>query len=93
MDWQAFDAMSDDQIAAQVADNPDAAPLPLDVAGIRKRTGLNQAQFAIVFAIPIGTLRNWEQYRRQPEGPARTLLRIIGHDPIAALRALRGEAV
>lgn len=92
MDWSAFDAIGDEDIAAAIANDPDAAPLPLDVGAIRRRTGLDQAQFARLFGIPIGTLRNWEQYRREPEGAARSLLYIIDHDPQAALRALRGKA-
>ena len=90
MDWSKFDAMTDADIAKQVASNPDAAPLPVNVADIRKRTGLDQAAFARLFAIPLGTLRNWEQWRRTPEGPARALLRIIDHDPVLAMKALRG---
>lgn len=89
MDWRAFDAMSDDDIAAQVKSNPDAAPLPVDVAAIRNKTGLDQAAFARLFAISLGTLRNWEQYRRKPEGPARALLKIIDHDPARAMKALQ----
>lgn len=92
MDWTAFDAIGDDDIAAATTSDPDAAPLPLDVGAIRRRTGLDQAQFARLFGIPLGTLRNWEQYRREPEGAARSLLRIIEHDPKAALQALRGRA-
>ena len=89
MDWATFDAIEDDAIAMQVASNPDAAPLPIDVAAIRKKTGLDQASFSRLFAIPLGTLRNWEQYRRKPEGPARALLRIIDHEPARAMKALR----
>ncbi len=89
MDWSAFDAMNDKDITAQIKSNPDAAPLPVDVAAIRKKTGLDQAAFARLFAIPLGTLRNWEQYRRKPEGPARALLKIIDHDPVKAIKALQ----
>lgn len=88
-DWTAFDAMTDSEIQQQVLENPDAAPLPVDVAAIRRKTGLDQAAFARLFAIPLGTLRNWEQYRRRPEGPARALLKIIDHDPVRAMKALR----
>jgi putative transcriptional regulator len=92
MDWSEFDALDDNNIAEAVAGDTDAAPLPLDVSAIRRRTGLDQTQFARLFGIPLGTLRNWEQYRREPEGAARSLLRIINHDPKAALQALRGKA-
>lgn len=56
-------------------------PENLDVAAIRKRTGLSQDRFAHTIAVPVGTLRNWEQKRRQPEGPARVLLALLDHNP------------
>ena len=60
----------------------------VDVKAIRKKTGLSQPKFAAVFKIPVGTLRGWEQGRRQPEGPAIALLHIIDKDPETAVRAL-----
>jgi putative transcriptional regulator len=62
---------------------------PLDVAAIRARTGLSQDRFAKAFLISPHTLRNWEQGRRVPDGPARALLQAIARDPRAVLRALR----
>ncbi len=62
---------------------------PLDVAEIRAKTGLSQQRFAKAFQISPHTLRNWEQGRRVPEGPARALLMAIDRDPKALLRALR----
>ncbi len=53
----------------------------VDVAGIRRRTGLSQAEFSRQIGVSIGTLRNWEQRRRTPEGPARILLAMIARDP------------
>ncbi|MSP90127.1 MAG: helix-turn-helix domain-containing protein [Alphaproteobacteria bacterium] len=61
---------------------------PLDVAAIRAKTGLSQERFARAFQISPHTLRNWEQARRIPEGPARALLTAIDRDPKALLRAL-----
>ena len=55
---------------------------------MRRRTGLTQAAFARRFGLPLGTLRNWEQGIRTPQGPARALLRVIDAKPEAALRAL-----
>ena len=52
-----------------------------DVAALRRFTGLTQAQFAIAMGISIHTLRNWEQDRRRPEGPAISLLRIAARHP------------
>jgi putative transcriptional regulator len=60
----------------------------IDVQSMRKRLRLSQAQFAARFGIPPGTLRDWEQGRRVPEGPARTLLKVIENDPKAVERAL-----
>lgn len=96
-DWARIDAMDDAQIARQVADDPDVAPL-LDAARLaaarvhaaRRRLQLTQAGFARRFAIPLGTLRDWEQGRRQPDAPALALLRIIEREPEAAARALAG---
>jgi putative transcriptional regulator len=56
----------------------------LDVAAIRTRLGLSQAQFARRFGVSVGTVRGWEQGRRVPDGPARALLRVIAAEPEAA---------
>ncbi len=61
---------------------------PLDVAAIRAKTGLSQDRFARAFRISPHTLRNWEQGRRVPDGPARALLLAIDKDPEALMRAL-----
>ena len=63
-------------------------PPVLDVAAIRAKTGLSQERFAVAFRISPHTLRNWEQGRRRPEGPARALILAIDRDPVALLRAL-----
>jgi len=55
---------------------------------IRQATGLSQARFAKAIDVPVGTLQNWEQGRREPEGPARALLCAIHNDPIHVLAAL-----
>jgi putative transcriptional regulator len=60
----------------------------LDVAAIRAKTGLSQERFAVAFRISPHTLRNWEQGRRRPEGPARALILAIDRDPAALMRAL-----
>jgi len=52
-----------------------------DVAAIRRFVGLTQLQFAGAMGISVHTLRNWEQGRRQPEGPAKALLRIAARHP------------
>jgi putative transcriptional regulator len=59
-----------------------------DVARVRKRLGLSQDKFALAFGVNPGTVRNWEQGIRRPEGPARVLLRVIEQNPRAVLDAL-----
>ena len=54
---------------------------PGDVAALRRFIGLSQAQFAEALGISVHTLRNWEQDRRRPEGPALALLRIAARHP------------
>ncbi|MBD2779217.1 helix-turn-helix domain-containing protein [Xenorhabdus szentirmaii] len=58
------------------------------VKTIRQATGLSQAGFAKLISVNVGTLRNWEQGRREPTGPAKALLRAIEKDPIHVLKAL-----
>ena len=56
-----------------------------DVKAIRAKTKLSQAKFANKLRVPVGTVRDWEQYRRSPDAPARTLLGMVDADPKAAL--------
>jgi putative transcriptional regulator len=56
-----------------------------DVRSLRERYGLSQPKFAALLGISVGTLRNWEQGRRRPEGSARVLLRIVAKHPDAVL--------
>lgn len=60
------------------------------VREVRLTTGLSQAKFARIIDVQVGTLRNWEQGRREPTGPAKALLRAIRNDPKHVLRALAG---
>jgi putative transcriptional regulator len=60
----------------------------VDVAAIRAALGLTQAAFAARFGLSLGTVRDWEQRRKPPEGPARVLLAVIASDPEAVDRAL-----
>ena len=59
-----------------------------DVQAIRKQYGLSQEKFAKLLGISVSTLRNWEQGRRKPEGPARVLLRVAARHPEAILDVL-----
>jgi putative transcriptional regulator len=65
-------------------------PEAVDVAAIRKRLGLSQAEFAAQFGFNLDAVQNWEQGRRRPEGAARAFLRVIEREPDAVQRALAG---
>jgi len=95
MDWAAIDAQTDEDIERNVASDPDAAPILTTaetatgmVRLVRKRLGLSQKEFAARFLIPVGTLRDWEQNRRQPDAPAFAYLRVIAREPEMVARAL-----
>ena len=61
---------------------------PEDVRAIRQRLGKSQTEFSLLIGVSVATLRNWEQGRRVPEGPARALLRVAAANPRAVARAL-----
>ena len=56
-------------------------PAAIDVAALRRRTGLTQMAFSRRIGVSTATLRNWEQGRRAPEGPARVLLAMLDRNP------------
>ena len=60
-----------------------------DVKAIRAKTKLSQAKFAEKLHIPVATLRDWEQHRRSPDAPARTLLGMVDADPKAAMKLMK----
>jgi putative transcriptional regulator len=59
-----------------------------DVRAIRRRLRMSQADFARVYRIPLATLKNWEQGRRQPDAPAAAYLQVIANRPREAREAL-----
>ena len=61
----------------------------VDVRSVRQKLGLSQSRFAARFGFTAATVRNWEQGRTQPDGPARVLLAVIAHHPDAVDDALR----
>ena len=63
-----------------------------DIAALRNFVGLTQAEFARAIAISVHTLRNWEQGRRKPEGPAIALLRIAARHPRILRESLESAA-
>jgi putative transcriptional regulator len=64
----------------------------VDVRRVRRKLGLTQAAFAGKFGFSQASVRNWEQGRRRPEGPARVLLAVIERHPEAIEDALRALA-
>jgi DNA-binding transcriptional regulator YiaG len=60
----------------------------LRIKEIRQVSGLSQAKFASLISVSVDTLRNWEQGRRSPTGPAKALLRAIANDPLHVIAAL-----
>ena len=98
-DWARFDAMTDEEIEAAARSDPDAAqpstPAQLKRARrvspakhLRWKLGLSQAEFAKRFRIPLGTLRDWEQRRSEPDQAARAYLKVIAVDAGFVERAL-----
>lgn len=64
--------------------------IDVDVAEVRQRTGLSQAEFARSIGVAKGTLLNWEHGRRHPTGPAQVLLALIAKKPSVVQDLLRG---
>lgn len=62
----------------------------IDVRDIRARLEMSQREFATFCGVSVHTLRNWEQGRRRPEGPARVLLLVVDREPEAVFRAVHG---
>lgn len=65
-----------------------AIPDEVDVAALRNRLGLSQAQFARAFGLDVSAVQAWEQHRRHPDRTARVLLAVIAREPAAVMRAL-----
>jgi putative transcriptional regulator len=62
-----------------------------DVRDLRRRAQLTQIEFAARLGVPVETIRNWEQGKRAPRGPARALLAVIAHSPETVFAALSTE--
>ncbi len=67
-------------------------PRAADVPRIRKSLGLSQSEFARFMGVSVATLRNWEQERREPHGPARSLLLVAARQPAAVRDAFKSAA-
>lgn len=64
-------------------------PETVDVAAIRKRQKLSQTEFAKRYGLSLGTIKDWEQNRRQPDRAALLLLKVIENAPEVVERAIR----
>ncbi len=94
--------MTDEQVEAAARSDPDAQPLTdadmkrmkrtPQVKVIRRALRMSQEEFAQCFRIPIGTLRDWEQGRVEPDQAARAYLRVIARNPKAVRKALEPAA-
>lgn len=65
---------------------------PAEVRKVRASLGQSQQEFALMIGVSVATLRNWEQGRRTPDGPALALLRVAAKNPRAVAAALHGSA-
>jgi putative transcriptional regulator len=94
-------AMTEAEVLAAAKADPDNRPLtPKALAGmkpvarvrtLRRALSLTQEEFALRYQIPLGTLRDWEQGRSQPDQPARAYLAVIARDPEHVRKALQRE--
>jgi putative transcriptional regulator len=97
-DWARLRAMTDEEVTAAAMSDPDARPMTPEqlraarrvprTKTLRRVLGLTQEGFAVRYHIPLGTLRDWEQGRCEPDQPARAYLAIIAHDPEGVERTL-----
>jgi putative transcriptional regulator len=92
--------MSDEQIEANALADPDNPPLSPDqlaakrmprVKVIRRALELTQEEFSRRYQIPLGTLRDWEQGRSEPDQPAKSYLKVIASDPQGTAKALAAK--
>lgn len=101
-DWSRFDALNEAQRHAAAQNDPDAQPVTSEnerrmkrtpqVTVIRRALGLSQEGFATRFHIPLGTLRDWEQNRKEPDAAARAYLIVIARNPEAVSEALQPQS-
>jgi putative transcriptional regulator len=101
-DWEAFDAMSEEDVHQAAINDPDAQPLTEasmkhmrrtpQVKVIRRALRMTQEEFAAAYQIAIGTLRDWEQNRSVPDMAAKAYLKVIAREPEMTRRALEASA-
>ena len=95
-DWKRIRAMTDEEVTAAAISDPNARPMTAEqfarrmprAKSLRRALCLTQEEFAARYHIPIGTLRDWEQGRSEPDQPACAYLTVIANDPVGVERAL-----
>lgn len=98
INWSRLEEMTEEERHAAAMADPDARPMTdkewaaaprvPQAWVIRRALRLSQADFAAHFQIPIGTLRDWEQGRKEPDAAAKAYLRVIAREPEVVRRAL-----
>jgi putative transcriptional regulator len=98
VDWSAVDAMSEEERHAAAMADPDARPMTDEewaaaprvprVRTLRRALRLSQEEFAARYHIPVGTLRDWEQGRKEPDAAAKAYLHVIASEPEIVRKAL-----
>src|SRR5208337_4981056 len=93
--------MTEAEISAAAAADPDARPMTPEqlakakriprIRTLRRALGMTQDEFARRYHIPLGTLRDWEQGRTEPDQPARAYLKVIAADPEGVSRSLASD--
>ncbi len=93
--------MTPEEVEDAARADPDARPMAAEqlakarhiprIKTLRRALGLTQEEFAKRYKIPLGTLRDWEQGRSEPDQPARAYLTVIAHDPEGVRRALQSR--
>ena len=106
-DWDAVDALTNEQVHAAALSDPDAQPIPrgsdeelaklglirgVNVKRLREKLSLTQEEFAAAYRIPLGTLRDWEQRRKNPGATARAYLTVIQRNPEVVAQLLKPAA-
>jgi putative transcriptional regulator len=100
VDWSALDAMTEEERHAAAMADPDARPITEEdlatgrvrvvprVRTLRRALRLSQQDFAARYHIPVGTLRDWEQGRKEPDAAAKAYLHVIASEPEIVRKAL-----
>jgi putative transcriptional regulator len=97
-DWNDLGSMTDEERRAAARADPDARPMSNEewetaprvprIGIIRRALRLSQQDFAAHYHIPIGTLRDWEQGRKEPDAAAKAYLHVIASEPEMVRKAL-----